>query len=49
MGTNLRANATIYIKMLYSGYADARWEAVICLPVALPDKTGHAIPECKKF
>ena len=26
IGANLRANATFYMKMLHSGYADARWE-----------------------
>ncbi len=43
-GNNLHKSVAYCI-----GYADAGWEAVICLPVTLPDKTGHAIPECKKF
>ncbi len=43
----LRANATIYIKVLRIGYADAGWEALSCLPVTLPDKTGNAIPQCR--
>ena len=42
-------NATIYIKVLHFGCPDAGWEALACLPVTLPNKTGHAIPECKKF
>ena len=47
--TNLRRQVKYYDKFLSIGYADAGWEAVLCLPVTLPDKTGHAIPECKKF
>ena len=31
------------LKVLRIGYADAGWEAVSCLPMTLPDKTGHAI------
>ncbi len=45
IGANLSGNATIYIKVLRNGYTDAVWETLACLPVTLPDKTGHAIPE----
>ena len=41
IGANLWTNATIFIKVLLIGYADAGWEALACLPVTFT--------ECKKL